>query len=163
MDSDLNNDNNSSLFSQVFPQCDSQHNSLALCTSRCSKGKKERIKKWRRCRSQRSRELRWRLHQKSQQGDFSYQTTPHDTGIQRSVVLYCGNAKTPQSQNAELPMQVREPRMDDNCASAADNLRKISPSCLGSEKYSSLLSRSENTIFVSFTEFSQRKLLIYIL
>ena len=26
---------------------------------------------------------------------FSYPTTPHDTGIRRSVVLYCGNAKTP--------------------------------------------------------------------
>ena len=35
----INNNNNSSLFSQVFPQCDSQHNSLS--TSRCSKGKKE--------------------------------------------------------------------------------------------------------------------------
>ena len=32
-------------------------------------------------------------------------------------------------------MQVREPRMDDNRASAADNLRKISPSCVGSEKF----------------------------
>ena len=26
---------------------------------------------------------------------FSYPTTPHDTGIRRSVVLYCRNAKTP--------------------------------------------------------------------
>ena len=32
-------------------------------------------------------------------------------------------------------MQVREPRMDDNRASAADNLRKISPSCVGGEKF----------------------------
>ena len=33
--------------------------------------------------------------------------------------------KSSQSQNAELSMQVREPRMDDNRASAADNLRKF--------------------------------------
>ena len=29
---------------------------------------------------------------------FSYPTTPHDTGIRRSVVLYCGNAKTPRPE-----------------------------------------------------------------
>ena len=46
-----------------------------------------------------------------------------------------GGWKSSQSQNAELSMQVREPRMDDNRASAADNLRKISPSCVGSEKF----------------------------
>ena len=26
---------------------------------------------------------------------FSYPTTPHDTGFRRSVVIYCGNTKTP--------------------------------------------------------------------
>ena len=46
-----------------------------------------------------------------------------------------GGWESSQSQNAELSMQVREPRMDDNRASAADNLRKISPSCVGSEKF----------------------------
>ena len=56
-------------------------------------------------------------------------------------------------------MQVREPRMDDNRASAADNLRKISPSSVGSEKFFSTLV-SKNAIFVSFTAFSQRKLFL---
>ena len=37
----------------------------------------------------------------------------------------------------------------------------ISSSCVVSEKFSPLLSRTNNTIFVSFTAFSQRKLLLY--
>ena len=32
---------------------------------------------------------------------FLYLTTRHDTGIRRSVVLYCGNAKTPQVLRAK--------------------------------------------------------------
>ena len=55
---------------------------------------------------------------------FSYPTTPHDTGIRRSVVLYCGLAVWA--------------------------VRIFSP----------VLSRTKNTIFVSFTAFSQRKLLL---
>ena len=65
-----------------------------------------------------------------------------------------------QSQNAGLSMQVREPWMDDNSASVADNLRKVSPSCVGREKFSPLLPVTRNSIFVSFTAFSQRKLLL---
>ena len=57
-------------------------------------------------------------------------------------------------------MQVREPSMDDNSASVADNLRKVSPSCVGSEKFSPLLPGTKNSIFVSFTAFGQRKLLL---
>ena len=59
---------------------------------------------------------------------FSYPKTPHDTGIQKSVVLYCGNAKTPH--------------------------------CVGSKEFSLLLAGTKNTIFVSFTAFSQRKSLL---
>ena len=46
-----------------------------------------------------------------------------------------GGRESSQSQKAELSMQVREPRMNDNRASAADNVRKISPSCVGDEKF----------------------------
>ena len=47
-------------------------------------------------------------------------------------------------------MQVREPRMDDNRASAADNLRKISPSCVGSEKFFSTVVSYEKFNFRLF-------------
>ena len=87
----------------------------------------------------------------------TYRTYPPDARLERGWA----GGKRSQSQNAELSMQVREPRMDDNRASAADNHRKLFPSCVGSEKFSPLLSRTENTIFVSFTAFSQRILLLF--
>ena len=59
-------------------------------------------------------------------------------------------------------MKVREPRMDDNRTGVADNLRKISPSCVGSEKFfSTVVSYKKNIIFVSFTALNQRKLLLF--
>ena len=47
-------------------------------------------------------------------------------------------------------MQVKEPRMDDNRASAADNFRKISPSCVGSEKFFSTVVSYEKFNFRLF-------------
>ena len=54
-----------------------------------------------------------------------------------SLLRQCQNTqkKSSQNQNAELSTQVRERRMNDHRASAADNLRKNSRSCVGSEKF----------------------------
>ena len=86
----------------------------------------------------------------------TYRTYPPDARRERGWA----GGKRSQSQNAELSMQVREPRMDNNRASAADNLRKFLRAASAVRNFSPLLSRTKNTIFVSFTAFSQRKLLL---
>ena len=52
----------------------------------------------------------------------TYRTYPPDARLEWGWA----GGKSSQSQNTELSMQVREPRMDDNCAGPADNLRKFS-------------------------------------
>ena len=86
----------------------------------------------------------------------TYRTYPPDARLERG----CAGGKSSQSQNAELSMQVREPWMDNNRASAADNLRKFLRVASAVRNFSPLLSHTKNTIFVSFTAFSQRKLLL---
>ena len=75
----------------------------------------------------------------------TYHTYQPDVRLER---VWAGG-KSSQSQNAQLSMQVREPRMDDNRASMADNLRKISPSCVGvgSEKFFSTVVSHEKYIY----------------
>ena len=55
------NNNNSSLFSQVFPQCDSLVSTTHSLDEPEQQGKKKEDKKWWRCRSHSSTKLRWRL------------------------------------------------------------------------------------------------------
>ena len=76
----------------------------------------------------------------------TYRTYQPDAKLERGWA----GGKSSQSQNAELSMQVREPRMDDNRASAADNLRKISPSCVESEKFFSTVVSYEKFNFRLF-------------
>ena len=61
----------------------------------------------------------------------------------------CTGGKSSQSQNTELPMQEREPWVDDNGTSVADNLRKISR-CVGSEKFFSTVVSYEKYNFRLF-------------
>ena len=76
----------------------------------------------------------------------TYCTNPPDARLERGWA----GGKSSQSQNAELSMQVREPRMDDSYADAADNLRKISSSCVGSENFFSTVVSYEKYNFRLF-------------
>ena len=58
------------------------------------------------------------------------------------------------------PTTIRH-RNPEGCGSLLRQRQKHHTSCVGSEKFSPLLSRTKNTIFVSFTAFSQRKLLLF--
>ena len=80
---------------------------------------------------------------------FSYLTTPHVTGIRRSVVLYCGNGKTEPKRRTSHAGE-RTTNTDDNRAGSADNLIKNSPSCVGSEKFFSTVVSYEKYNFRLF-------------
>ena len=77
----------------------------------------------------------------------TYRTYPPDARLERGLV----GGKSSQSQNAELSKQVREPRMGDNRTSAAENLRKISLSCVGSKKFFSTVVSYEKNKFSSLS------------
>ena len=89
----------------------------------------------------------------------TYHTYQPDAKLERGWA----GGKSSQSQNAELSMQVREPRMDDNRASAADNLRKISPSCVGSEKFFSTVVSYEKFNFRLFHCVQPTKIITFFL
>ena len=76
----------------------------------------------------------------------TYRTYPPHAKLERGWA----GGRSSQSQNVELSMQVREPWMDNNRASAADNLRKISLSCVSSEKFFSTVVSYEKYNFRLF-------------
>ena len=95
---------------------------------------------------------------------FSYPTTPHDTGIWRSVVLYCGNAKTPRVIRAKT--QNFPCRWENHDWTATVQVRQktsekfLLAECMGSEKFFSFVVSYEKYNFRLFHCFQPTKMII---
>ena len=81
----------------------------------------------------------------------TYRTYQPDAKLERGFA----GGKVLRAKTQNFPCRWENHEWTENRASAADNLRKISPSCVGSEKFFlHCCPRTKNSIFVSFTAFS---------